>query len=140
MKEADALTAIVLFDGDCNFCDASVKFIIRHDRNGYFRFASLQSEIGQSIRARHRIPETVDSIILIHNGVPYLKSDAVIRITEHLDGRWRLLRFIRYTPKLIRDVGYDIIAEHRIRLFGKKEVCTLPTPDERSRFLDQYEK
>ncbi|MGA9466421.1 MAG: DCC1-like thiol-disulfide oxidoreductase family protein, partial [Exiguobacterium marinum] len=70
-------------------------------------------------------------------GVPYLKSDAAIRIAEHLDGRWRLLRLIRFIPRPIRDHGYTFFAKYRTRLFGKKEVCTLPTPDIRKRFLDR---
>lgn len=131
------MPAIVLFDGDCNFCDASVQFIIRHDRHASIYFASLQSEVGQSLRTRHRIPESVDSIVYIEEGVPYLKSDAAIRIAEHLDGRWRLLRLIRFIPRPIRDHGYALFAKHRTRLFGKKEVCTLPSPDVRKRFLDR---
>lgn len=137
MKEAKYLPAIVLFDGDCNFCDASVQFIIRHDRHASIHFASLQSEVGQSLRTRHRIPESVDSIVYIEEGVPYLKSDAAIRIAEHLDGRWRLLRLIRFIPRPIRDHGYALFAKYRTRLFGKKEVCTLPSPDVRKRFLDR---
>ncbi|MCM3280666.1 thiol-disulfide oxidoreductase DCC family protein [Exiguobacterium sp. MER 193] len=131
------MPAIVLFDGDCNFCDASVQFIIHHDRHASIHFASLQSEVGQSLRTRHRIPESVDSIVYIEEGVPYLKSDAAIRIAEHLDGRWRLLRLIRFIPRPIRDHGYALFAKHRTRLFGKKEVCTLPSPDVRKRFLDR---
>lgn len=137
MKEAKYLPAIVLFDGDCNFCDASVQFIIRHDRRASIHFASLQSEVGQSLRTRHRIPESVDSIVYIEEGVPYLKSDAAIRIAEHLDGRWRLLQLVRFIPRPIRDCGYTFFAKYRTRLFGKKEVCTLPTPDIRKRFLDR---
>lgn len=137
MKEADVLPAIVLFDGDCLFCDASVRFIIRHDTSAKLHFASLHSEIGQSLRQRHRIPTSIDTILFIQDGVPYMKSDAAVRIAEHFDGRWRLLRFFRYVPKRFRDAGYDIIAKHRTRLFGKKEVCTLPSPSERKRFLDR---
>ena len=137
MKEAKYLPAIVLFDGDCNFCDASVQFIIRHDRHASIHFASLQSEVGQSLRTRHRIPESVDSIVYIEEGVPYLKSDAAIRIAEHLDGRWRLLRLIRFIPRPIRNHGYTLFVKYRTRLFGKKEVCTLPSPDVRKRFLDR---
>lgn len=136
MKEANVLPAIVLFDGECNFCDASVQWIIRRDEHAYFQFASLQSEVGQTLRDRHRIPDSVDSIILIQQGVPYLKSDAAIRIAEHLDGRWRLLRFVRIVPKTIRDFGYDFFAKRRKRWFGEKDACTIPSPDERRRFLD----
>lgn len=131
------MPAIVLFDGDCNFCDASVQFILNRDSAGNFHFASLQGEAGQAIRRRHRIPDTVDSIVLIKDGVPYLKSDAAIRIAEGLDRNWRILRFVRLVPKPLRDFGYDIIANNRYRWFGQKETCKLPTPEERSRFIDQ---
>lgn len=131
------MPAIVLFDGDCNFCDASVQFILNRDSAGNFHYASLQGEAGQEIRNRHRIPDKVDSIVLIKDGVPYLKSDAAIRIAEGLDGNWRMLRFFRLVPKPLRDFGYDIIANNRYRWFGQKETCKLPTPEERSRFIDQ---
>ncbi len=131
------MPAIVLFDGDCNFCDASVQFILNRDPKGNFHFASLQADTGKMLRERHRIPDTVDSIVLIKDGVPYLKSDAAVRIAEGLDGPWRWLRFVRLIPRPLRDLGYDVIAKNRYQWFGKKETCKLPTPEERSRFLDQ---
>ncbi|EPE61938.1 hypothetical protein L479_01669 [Exiguobacterium sp. S17] len=114
-----------------------MQFILNRDSAGNFHYASLQGEAGQEIRKRHRIPDTVDSIVLIKDGVPYLKSDAAIRIAERLDGNWRMLRFVRLVPKPLRDFGYDIIADNRYRWFGQKETCKLPTPEERSRFIDQ---
>lgn len=134
------MPSIVLFDGDCNFCDASVQFILNRDTEGNFHFASLQGEAGQDLRKRHRIPEDVDSVVLVENGVPYIKSDAAIRIAKGLDGKWKLLRLVRFIPKPLRDVGYDLIAKNRYKLFGKKESCKLPTPEERSRFIDQGPK
>ena len=38
--------AIVLFDGVCNFCNASVNFLIDRDPEGPFVFGALQSEEG----------------------------------------------------------------------------------------------
>lgn len=134
------MPAIVLFDGDCNFCDASVQFILNRDATGNFHFASLQGEAGQALRKRHRINDSVDSIVLIRDGVPYIKSDAAVHIAEGLDGKWRWLRFVRFAPKPIRDFGYDVIAKHRYQWFGQKQTCKLPTPEERSRFLDQQPK
>lgn len=134
------MPAIVLFDGDCNFCDASVQFILNRDATGIFHFASLQGEAGQTLRERHRINDSVNSIVLIRDGVPYIKSDAAVRIAEGLDGNWRWLRFVRFVPKPIRDFGYDVIAKHRYEWFGQKQTCKLPTPEERSRFLDQQSK
>lgn len=131
---------IVLFDGDCNFCDASVQFILNRDVTGNFHFASLQGETGQILRKRHRIEDSVDSIVLIRDGVPYIKSDAAVRIAEGLDGKWRKLRYARFIPKLVRDFSYEVIAKNRYRWFGKKQTCKLPTPEERNRFLDQQPK
>ncbi|WP_198662333.1 thiol-disulfide oxidoreductase DCC family protein [Exiguobacterium sp. TNDT2] len=131
------MPAIVLFDGDCNFCDASVQFILNRDSKGNFHFASLQGEAGKDLRIRHRIPEEIDSIVLLKDGVPYLKSDAAIRIAEGLDGGWQWLRLVRVVPRPIRDFGYDVIAKNRYKWFGMKETCKLPTPEERSRFIDQ---
>lgn len=134
------MPAIVLFDGDCNFCDASVQFILNRDTTGNFHFASLQGETGQTLRKRHHIKDSVDSIVLIRGGVPYIKSDAAVRIAEGLDGKWRWLQFVRFVPKVIRDFSYDVIAKNRYQWFGKKQTCKLPTPEERSRFLDQQPK
>lgn len=131
------MPAIVLFDGDCNFCDASVQFILNRDTKGHFHFAWLQGEAGKALRTRHRIPEAIDSIVLLKDGVPYLNSDAAIRIAEGLDGGWRWLGLIRIVPRPLRDFGYDVIAKNRYKWFGMKETCKLPTPEERSRFLDQ---
>ncbi len=140
VKGANQMLAIVLFDGDCNFCDASVQFILNRDTTGNFHFASLQGDAGKTLRERHRISDSVDSIVLIRDGVPYIKSDAAIRIAEGLDGMWRWLRFVKIVPKPIRDFGYDVIAKHRYEWFGQKQTCKLPTPEERSRFLDQQPK
>jgi len=140
VKEANPMSAIVLFDGDCNFCDASVQFILNRDTAGNFHFASLQGDAGKTLRERHRISDSVDSIVLIRDGVPYIKSDAAIRIAEELDGNWRLLRFVKVVPKPLRDFGYEFIAKHRYEWFGQKQTCKLPTPEERSRFIDQQPK
>ncbi len=129
---------IVLFDGDCNFCDASVQFIIKRDPYEHFQFASLQSETGKELIATYDIPVDIDSLVLIENGSVYTKSSAALRIAKKLDGLWNLLFLFTLIPRPIRDTAYSYFAKHRYKWFGKKvgvEACKLPSPDQRKRFI-----
>ena len=127
---------IILFDGDCNFCDASVQFIIKRDPYEYFQFASLQSDVGQQISNDFGIPKDIDSLVLIEKGRAYTKSGAALRIAKKLDGLWHLAFLLIIIPSTIRDRVYDFVARNRYKWFGKKEEsCMLPSPDERKRFL-----
>lgn len=129
------MAAIVLFDGVCNFCNGTVNFIIARDRGGYFRFAPLQSEIGERMRSQYEIDESVDSIVLIEDEIAYTYSDAALRIARSIGGAWAILYVFIIVPKPIRDLFYRLFARNRYRLFGKKDVCMVPTPEIRARFL-----
>ncbi|WP_413362890.1 thiol-disulfide oxidoreductase DCC family protein [Lysinibacillus sp. 3P01SB] len=124
---------IILFDGICNFCDASVQFIMKRD-NGAFKFASLQSDIGQELVTRHKL-QGIDSLVLIEEDKAYTKSTAALRIAKRLKGLWSVLYIGIIIPKPLRDPLYDLFAKNRYRLFGKKDACMLPTKEERARFL-----
>lgn len=127
---------IVLFDGDCNFCDANVQFIIKRDPYEHFQFASIQSDIGQQLLQQYHIPSDVDSLLLIERQRAYIKSSAALRIAKKLDGLWHLAFLFILVPPVIRNALYDIVAKNRYKWFGKKEdTCTLPSPDIRKRFL-----
>lgn len=126
---------IILFDGDCNFCDQSVQFIIKRDPQGLFKFASLQSEIGKKLLNKYNTPSDLDSFVLIEGNHCYFKSSAALRICKNLKGMWKLLYVLLVVPKPLRDFFYGIIAENRYKWFGIKESCMLPSPEERKRFL-----
>jgi len=129
------MSSIVLFDGVCNFCNDSVNFIIRHDRDNKFKFATLQSDIGQELRAEYNVGEDIDSIVLIENDQAFTHSTAGLRIAKALGGIWSLGYVYIIVPAVIRDWVYKLFAKYRYRIFGKKEVCMIPTPDVRERFL-----
>ena len=130
----DAL--IVLYDGVCGFCNSSVQLIIRNDRRGRFRFAALQSEVGEALLRRHGLPtEELESVVLIEEGRAYRKSRAALRIARRLDGAWRAFWPLIVIPAPLADVFYDLVAKHRYRLFGKYDTCQIPSPEIRSRFL-----
>lgn len=141
--------AIVLFDGVCNLCNASVNYIIDHDPAGYFRFASQQSAAGQrliqqfardlqpferSARPRDRA-DALNTVLLIENGRCYRRSTAPLRIVRRLRGPARLLALAIVIPAPIRDWAYDVIAEHRYQWFGQRHACRVPTPGLAPRWL-----
>jgi len=128
---------IVLFDGVCNLCNGAVQFVIRRDRRDRFRFAALQSELGQELcRARHIDTSQVDSIVLIDPGVAYyIKSDAALEIARDLNGYGWMPLMLGWIPRGVRDAVYDLVARNRYRWFGKKDQCMIPTPDLQQKFL-----
>lgn len=129
------MNSIVLFDGVCNFCNGSVNFIIRNDPEKRFKFAALQSEAGQELRAKYGIGEDVDSIVLIENDNAYTQSTAGLRIAKTLGGIWSLGYVGIIIPAFIRDFLYRKFAKNRYRFFGRQDACMLPTPDVRDRFF-----
>lgn len=128
---------LVLFDGVCNLCNASVRFAVRRDPPARVRFASLQSDVAR--RLLKDCPRDVwqqDSIVLIERGQCYMASDAVLRISRYLRWPWPILRGLLLVPRPVRDAAYRVIARHRYSWFGRSDVCQLPVPGERNRFLD----
>ncbi len=127
--------SIVLFDGVCNFCNGAVNFIIRHDDEKKFKFAPLQSEIGEELRLKYGIGKEVDSIILIENDQAFTHSTAGLHIAKGLDGIWSLVYVFIIVPAFIRNFFYRLFAKYRYRLFGRQDACMLPTLEVRERFL-----
>lgn len=128
------MNPIILFDGECNFCDRSVQFIIKRDCKKKFKFTSIQSEIGQKFIKNYAIPNNLESVILIEGNRYYTKSTAALRISKKLNGLWKLFYFFIIIPTPIRDIVYNVVAKKRY-LFGKKTVCTIPNKEDLDRFL-----
>ncbi len=127
---------IVLFDGVCNFCHSSVNTIIRFDKKKYFRFAPIQSEVGQYLMAKHGLdPINFDSVILIDDNRAYTYSSAILNIARKMKGIYQLAYVCILVPPFIRNGLYKWIARNRYKWFGKKDACMVPTPDIRSRFV-----
>ena len=126
----------ILFDGVCNLCSGFVVFTIKRDPDAKFKFASLQSNEGGNLQKEFGIdPDNIKTMVLVENDNYYIKSDAVLRIFKHLDGMWFILYYLIYIPRPIRNFVYDLVANNRYRWFGKKDVCMLPSPELKKRFL-----
>lgn len=127
---------VILFDGVCNFCNGTVNFLIKQDKQKVFRFAALQSAAGQQVLKKHQLPtKDFDSFILIDNGKPYKSSTAALRLYNKLPWYWKWTQIFWLVPKGVRDGIYRTIAKNRYKWFGKKEQCMIPTPEVKSRFL-----
>jgi len=127
--------AIVFFDGVCGLCNSSVDFVLRHDRRGRMRFAPLQGETAaRLLPAADR--ENLGSLVLWEDGQAWRRSTAVVHILWKLGGIWTVPAAVLWLiPSPLRNAGYRVVAKLRYRLFGKKETCRLPSPEERGRFL-----
>jgi len=127
---------IIIFDGVCNLCEYSVKFIVKHDRQARFKFVSAQSERGKVLQRLYGVDTLQDgTVILLKNGQVYVKSDAAVEIAKDLDGLWRFLHVFKFIPKPVRDFIYSIISKNRYRWFGNKNECLLPDNNIKERFL-----
>lgn len=127
---------VILFDGVCNLCNSFVNFIIDRDSGGKIKFASLQSQIGQSLIKGHVSEDYLGSVVFVSNDKVYFKSRAALTIFRQLGFPYSALYIFMVVPSFIRDWIYDFIAHRRYKWFGKKETCRIPTPELRERFLD----
>jgi predicted DCC family thiol-disulfide oxidoreductase YuxK len=128
---------IVFFDGYCNLCNRAVAFIITRDRQERFRFASLDSSTARARLAEYdaRTP-LPDSVLLLDADGLHARSDAARRIARQLSWPWPWLALTAaLVPRALRDALYDVIARNRLRWFGRRETCAIPTPSQQSRFL-----
>ena len=126
---------IIFFDGICNLCSGAVKFVIKYDRNKYFKFASLQSSYAEEFFKRHGIENSFDSIVFFQSGKFYTKSEAALEIVRKMNLPWPILYGLKIFPRIIRDFVYDSVARKRYRWFGKSDQCLIPTPEISERFV-----
>lgn len=128
---------IILFDGVCKFCHASVQFVIKRDQHHHFRFCPLQSPKGQQLALHHGIENPdLTSMILLENNHAFRKSTAALRIARNLAAPWPVLYALRFIPPFIRDAVYDFIGKRRYQWFGKFDQCMIPDDKTRERFLE----
>ena len=126
---------IVLYDGECGLCHRAVKFLLARDRNQLW-YAPLQGETAAKLRAEHpRIPETVESVVLVDGGKVHLRSKAFLHVARYLTRPWRWAYHVRWLPAFLLDLGYRVIARVRYRVWGKLDACTLPTADNLAHML-----
>jgi predicted DCC family thiol-disulfide oxidoreductase YuxK len=126
---------VILFDGVCVFCSRWVAFVIARDDGQRFRFAPVQSAFGGDMADRFgidRLAPQTNAVII--SGMAYFKADGAIEVLRLLPG-WSWVRLLSVLPRRLRNLGYDLIASNRYRLFGRLDSCMVPSPDVRGRFI-----
>jgi len=134
---------VILYDGVCGLCNRLVQFVLKHDSQDRFRFASLQSDFAARILRRHgAAPEDLDTVYVVSDhALPgerlASRSDAAVVVLRELGGVWNVLALaLRLLPEWLRKWGYDIVAQNRYPIFGKYDACPLPNKKDRGKFLD----
>ena len=129
---------LVLFDGVCNFCNGFINFLMHRNPQGTLYFVASQSEAGRKVMERHGISkeEVGQTVFAIEGHRKFSRSTAVLRIVAHMMAPWRLLSHLAIIPRPLRDAVYNQVSARRYRIFGKADACRIPTPEERSRFLE----
>lgn len=129
---------ILFFDGTCGFCNASVRWVERHDRRRSLRFAPLQGSTYATLEAPGK-PEDLSSLVLINQGRLFVRSAATVRMLRLMGGIWRALGAALWlVPLPIRDAAYRQIARRRHRLMTSPETgaaCAAPSDGLRARML-----
>jgi predicted DCC family thiol-disulfide oxidoreductase YuxK len=127
---------VILYDGVCVFCSRWIRFVAARDVNRRFRFTAIQSAYGTHLAQAFGInPEDPDSNAVVHGGIAYFKSDAVLTVLSRLP-RWGWLRGLYAVPKLPRDAIYNLVARNRYRIFGKDQACFVPGAELRARVME----
>lgn len=134
----EPVSDVVVFDGLCKLCAASVIFILEREAGQALRFTPLQSPAGRRLMRELGFDAAdAKTFVLIADGKAYVKSDAAIRAARYLRGSWKLLGLIRWIPRPIRDWVYDLVARNRYRWFGRLDACMAPTPRIKARFIEE---
>ena len=128
---------ILLFDGECNLCNSTVKFIIRRDKKKVFLFAPLQSVSGQEALRNFSpdIQQNKGSVLLFYKDHVYSRSGAALLTLKLLGFPWALLYAFVIIPPFLRNAVYDLVARNRTRWFGKSNECMIPDESVKDRFL-----
>ncbi|MGD2067728.1 MAG: thiol-disulfide oxidoreductase DCC family protein [Gemmatimonadota bacterium] len=139
----DTTHPVVLFDGVCNLCNASVQWLLERDRAGSLRYASLQSAVARELLSEHLSDDEIeaipDAIVLIDGAGVHTSSTAALRIAGKLGLPWKAFVVFLAVPRGLRDSLYRWVARNRYRWFGHRDACMVPTPGVAERFLDAGE-
>lgn len=128
--------AIVLFDGVCNLCHSSVRFLLAYNRKANLYFAPLQSSKAKELLKQVKWTENdLSSIVFIEYDKVYSKSEALFNIAKHLTYPWRIIYHFRFLPKALCDGLYKLLAQNRYAWFGKQKSCMVPKKEWTNRFL-----
>lgn len=130
--------AVILFDGVCDLCNSTVRWVLKNDKKQKFSFASLQSDFGYKFLTNRRLSTTDFNTFILY--VPkvayYTKSTAALKVLAELNLFYYVIaNVLLLIPRFIRDEVYDVVAKNRTKIYKKNDSCLVPTPEIQKRFL-----
>ncbi len=133
----DDARGLIVFDGTCVFCSGFARFVAGRDKDAYFQFAAAQGRLGQALFRHHQLdPDDYESNLVIDDGRVFVKLDTVAAVARHFRGPWKALAILSRVPGFLGGPVYDVVARHRYRIFGRRDVCAVPSGDLGARFID----
>ena len=128
---------IVVFDAQCLLCNGWVQFILRHDRAGRIRFASMQGATGRQLMADAGLQvDSLQTLLVVDGARSWQHTAAILRVLHALGWPWRLAWVGWLVPAPLRDALYRWVARNRYRIWGRSDACMVPSPETAARFLD----
>jgi predicted DCC family thiol-disulfide oxidoreductase YuxK len=135
-NERKPVSHLIVFDAECVFCSSFAWFVVKHDRQGLFRFATAQSDLGQSLYMKHGLDNRRFTTNLVFiEGVLFTKLPAFAKVMSKLGWPWKALAILAMVPGRVSDPLYDFIARNRFRWMGKKDACEIPNREMRDRMI-----
>ena len=125
---------IVYFDGVCNLCNALLHFLMKYDSDKNLLFSWSKSDYAILTLPKNVLEYTDTSIIFYRNGNFYKKSEAIFEILKQINSPIKFLSYLSFIPLKYTDYLYDVISKHRYKIFGRKNICTIPSNFDKDRF------
>lgn len=127
---------LIIYDGHCVICNASVHYIYNYDETNSIHFANAESKAAEHLKNESNIEFNADlSVIFYSDGRLYFQSDAVIEVSRHLRFPLSLLKYLRFFPKGIRDWVYQLVAKNRYNMFSRRPSCIIPDKELQKRIV-----
>jgi len=127
---------MLVFDGDCAFCNRAVQFILAHEHRSDLLFVPRNSPLGLSLREQYHL-QHIESLLWIIHGQAYIEFDAVAHTAAYVGGTYaRLASIAHWLPRPLLNFAYRIFAKIRKRIAGRPRQCLLLTPEQQQRFLE----
>lgn len=127
---------VIVFDGYCALCTGWADIVLRHDRHDRYRLVTAQSQLGQALYRHYGLdPEDYETNMLLEDGLPWFRSTGSLRMFTGLGWPWRAAGVLFALPVPLRDWLYERLARNRLRWFGRRRHCYVPTAADRERFL-----
>lgn len=124
----------IFYDGDCGFCNRSVQFILKNEKEPNAKFCPLQAEFAEKTLGEYGIKEIkIDTIYYLKDARVYERSQAAFQILSTFKWYWQIFQIFRILPVSWTDRLYNLIAKYRKSLVGT--YCVIPDSLTKSRFI-----